>query len=230
MKKWIALLLVLTLLTGATGCKLFNPFAQSSEPPQSSEPEEDPTTLAKPEHAVIVLFDGLQTADVEKMCMAVNLDGYEISSDLYALAQHPVIVSAIRIVNKQLSYELRETVTDGDDATLTILAEYPDLSPVIQSAFEKYAPGIAAQILGGSFDAQAAYRTIALAIATELVKGGNPQTLQEEITVHAVRTEDKWRLTMDEALMDVCTANVFSALRALDLSALAPVIGAAVTP
>ncbi len=217
-KGFTTLLSALILMTGITGCSFTNPFTQSSEP---QTPLDDPTSLTSPDHPVILLFEGIANADVEIIGKAVNLESFNISADVYELAKHPIMITAIRYVNDKLDYKIKDTLTDGNTATLKVAVEYPDLSPILASTYTKYAPIIASQMATGNFDAKVTGRSIAITVSAELVKNESIKTKKQEIEIKCAKVDDKWQVIMDDTLINVCTANLSSAVSKLDLSTFA---------
>jgi hypothetical protein len=217
MRKMAGALAVATLLTG---CSLFQ-----------KEPEpvlDDPRTQTKPEHAIILLFEAVQTADLELLKAAVVYPEESINDDtaeaIEAAADNALAKTAIKTLFSDLSYTLVETEQPEEGmASLTVEVVYPDLRPIIDSNFRAFAPKIRERLLSGSFDqaATAAIQSeIMWAVAADLIAGKAANTRTETIEVLCTEVEGKWKVAPDRPILNVCTANALDAIAELDFTQL----------
>lgn len=212
------------LVAVLSGCALFN------KPPVPEDIPDDPFTQTKPEHAVILLFEAIKTADLELLKEAVAYPEDAVSEDTVDAAREAaksaLAKTAIKKLFAGLEYSIAESepLKEGEDAAiLTVEVTYPDLRPVIESSFKAYAPKVAERLMRGGLseaDIAAMQSEIMWAVAADLIAGKLADTRTETIEVVTVRTDDKWRVAPDRPILNVITANALETISGLDFSQL----------
>lgn len=216
MKRLFGLLAPCCILAALCGCS----FLQKLPLPDAAE--DDPHTLSKPQHPVMLLFEGIAAADLEVIRLSCNIPDQFLTPQVSELAENPIAASAVKMIFRNLSYTVEDVEkTDENTATVTVEVHYPDCTPLIQKSFETYVPKAVDSMLDGSFDHNALTHEVLLQMASDLVSTDTFESVDQTIAVKCFQEEDgRWQLIMDSDLFNVCCANGVNAVQSLDLGIL----------
>lgn len=203
-------LVIVCLCLTFSGCSFFQK--------QVEPPAEDPSTLSKPEHAIIISMEGIKSADLETLKSSVVIPDGLLTEDVQKTLNNSLAQAAIKSLFKNLDYNVVSTTEDGDFATVTVDVTYPDLSGVITSNYNSFAPKIMEQIAAGTFDQKKTQNDILLAVAADLIAGKATESVSETIEVQCQKVDGKWRILPDKPIINVCTGGAITALDNLDYS------------
>ena len=217
MKRFLGLLFSFCILFSLCGCS----FLQKLPLPDAAP--DDPYTLSKPQHPVMLLFEGIASADLEVIKLSCNIPEQFLTPQVNELAGNPIATAAVKLIFRNLSYTVDQVEETGETtATVKVQVHYPDCTPLIHKSFEAYVPKAVEGLMNGSFDQNALTRDVLLQMASDLVSTDTFESIDQTVDIKCFQEEDgRWQLIMDGDLMNICCANGVNAVKSLDLNKLA---------
>ncbi len=207
----ISLILLAIVLVTMWGCV---PMGSSSSTPSTDDPE----SLSQPTHPVVLLFRGLKEADSDTVRMSAAIPSDIFTDEVNEILENPIVKTAARMMYDSLSYSVTEVLVDGNNAVVTVAVEYPDSQPYIETAAAEFAPMVVNQIAEGTFNREEFAKSLLVSLATQLTEKGGLDAVKETIDISCYQTDEGWQLSFDDALINVCTANLLNATKDVDLS------------
>lgn len=210
-KRYLAALLAVLCAASLSACGLTRPKTSEPEAPSSSasaspdsseETEPDTTTPGGTARAELDAFKAL---DLESMNLYTDQESMNLDYSVTEQGLDEQTKQVVQALVANFTYKLGEVVESGDTATVAAELTNADLSGVVG----KMIPAMMAEALkSGSVDS-----TAALAKLAQLMTEAGSRTVSANVTMHLVKRDGTWKVSVDEALADALSGGMIASLK-----------------